>query len=123
MRRSLFTTFRGADGRSLAWALALLLLVNAFVSGANIGFAATPGVTLCAVGDTHGAGDTPGAPGHADPCCLAGCVTSAAGVPVAGTILPLPRPTAGTLVVSGDAVVRATLRWVAYAPRGPPLLA
>jgi len=123
MRRSLFAIFRGSDGRSLAWALALLLLVNAFVAGANTGFAATPGALLCAIGDAHGSRDAPGGARHGDPCCLAGCVNSAAGAELPATILPLPHTTTGTPVLPNDAVALVLPQPSGHGPRGPPLLA
>jgi hypothetical protein len=122
MRRSLFAIFRGRDGRSLAWALALLLVVNAFVAGAHTGFAASPSAVLCTI--DKAAGDSQAPAGHGEPCCLAGCLTPALGLGDAVAALPLPVALPGRALSSPDAAIVMVLPPIgSHGPRGPPLFA
>ena len=79
MRTSLLAAFRTEDGRSLGWALAVLLLVNVLALGLSAGTMAAEtslGTSLCAAaaGDDGG----PGIPHHHDcDCCLTGCAAAA----------------------------------------------
>jgi hypothetical protein len=68
---SLFAALRGRDGRSLARALMVLVLVSLFAGGFNTGAAAVGGdPAFCKVDASSGA---PDAPHHAEPdCCLIG---------------------------------------------------
>ena len=73
-QRSLFGSLRGEDGRSLARALVVLVLVSLFGSGLNAGAAAADGRTvICAAIASVDEGGTPGPDGHLlSDCCLAG---------------------------------------------------
>lgn len=117
---SLFAALRGRDGRSLARALILLVLVSLFAGGFNAGAAAASGDTaFCKVG---AGSDVPDAPRHVEPdCCVAG--TTPFGLALASTPpaheLPLFSRRGGNRLAIPSAldaaeVVRATAR-------GPPL--
>ena len=130
MPRSLLAILRGSDGRSLARALALLVLVNVVLAGLHGGVLAASSAdgapVVCALA---GGGSAPASPAddqqqHA--CCLIGCVSSVitavapaapviADVPLAvATPLPMPPQTGRTI---------AHLLEAPTGPRGPPVLA
>jgi len=68
---SLFAALRGTDGRSLARALIVLVLVNLFAGGLSAGaFAAGGDAAFCSV---DASSDASGAPHRHEPdCCLPG---------------------------------------------------
>lgn len=127
MRRSLFASFRGTDGRSLARALACLLLINAFFAGflSGTATAASPDAAICTVAlpglDGFPDGDAP-APGHAFECCPGLCSAVGAALPPAPPALDLP---AISLVAAGltPAVLPQAPTGRANPARGPPVLA
>lgn len=122
MPRSVLAIFRSADGRSLARALAVLMIVSAVVTGLAGGdMAAADGIAHCIP-----ASDQPGLPaGHDGPTC---CPGMTGGTPLA------PPPAAASLDIersAGSAFVAIPRdpwipeRPVALSdrPRGPPLSA
>jgi len=119
---STFGRLRGEDGRSLARALIVLILVSLFAGGLNAGDAAASGRTvICAAGD-HGDAGVPDADRHhllAD-CCLAGVTPLGMGL---GTHAPaFAAPDAGTAAAPSPvpaADASATVTGVPFA-RGPP---
>jgi hypothetical protein len=124
MARSPLALLRGSDGRSLARALACLLLLNAIVVGFHSGsLAAAPDTVICSAFAGDGAAPAPAGDDHPPSCCLSGCVSSAAALP----------PPEGTGLVRPPHLVPAPLHdAVAIAPsphrdavsaRGPPVLA
>lgn len=127
MRRSFLALFRDADGRSLARALACLLLVNAIVGGLAQGAmaAADPAVVLCtATGGVQPAADESGGRNDGGACCEMGCVPQLPAV--ASTPDPLPAPRIahdlGSIAAPAATFVPLSLP-AAHQPRGPPLLA
>jgi hypothetical protein len=117
----LLAVLRGSDGRSLAIALACLLVVSSLIGGVQAGVAASPATgVLCTLGATGG-----GAPpaDHPEPCCMAGCLSPAPVLAATPAALSAPanrsvdvlRPLAGS--ISPD------LPQLIFGPRGPPSLA
>jgi hypothetical protein len=120
MRRSLLAIFRGPDGRSLAWALAFLLIVNGVATGGQIGFAAAnPAVVLCTIGD-HPAGDKAPLPGHENPCCPAACSAAFGALSAPEIPLPQAKRMPGQLFRSSSESVALDLPQLVHGPRGPP---
>lgn len=124
MRRSFLALLRGRDGRSLAWALALLVALNAFVAGGHMGAAAGDGPVVCTVASHAPGGNGPTAPAQADPCCFAGCVSAATGI-VGGeaVLLPLPPLSRGVYAPAASTVAAPRPPAGNHRPRGPPSLA
>jgi hypothetical protein len=123
MRRSLLAIFRGADGHSLAWALAFLLIVNGVATGGQIGFAAAnPGTVLCTIGD-HPAGGKAPLPGHERPCCTAACSASSGALHVPEMALARTEGLPGQLFRSSSESVALDLPQLVHGPRGPPSFA
>ena len=124
MRRSLFALLRGADGRSLARALACLLLINAvvggFVSGAQ---AADPAAVLCTIGIGSDPADAP-APSHDAACCEFGCVPVTPALATTPNVVP-ERQAVGDVrpPVIPDPAATPAMRIAGHGPRGPPSLA
>jgi hypothetical protein len=120
MRRSLFSILRGTDGRSIGRALAFLLLVNALAAGFHTGAIAGTGA-LCTVSHSGGS-NTPPAPAHPDPCCMAGCATQAAALPGESPSIETPEfftaPSQGFAASSEP----TAFRLFDHGPRGPPFL-
>ena len=89
---SLFAALRGRDGRSLARALILLVLVSLFAGGLNAGAAAATGdLVLCTV-DVSDDGGPPPAPHHEPDCCLAGATPLGMGLAAKPPLIVLPAP-------------------------------
>lgn len=125
MRRSLLSLLRGADGHSLARALACLLLVNAVVTGfaSAAAIAAEPASVVCSIADNAAAPDTP-ATAHDSACCDMGCGPTApalAAEPVAAPNAPVTR--AIGIVLPRVVVATPPASLPGHGPRGPPLLA
>ncbi len=114
---------RGSDGRSLAAALAWLMLVAALVAGIHSGAAASGTETvLCAHAATDGGSRAPA--DHADPCCITGNLTSAVGTGGVPALLPLPSLADGRAIVLPAKMTPPTVpAFGQHAPRGPPSLA
>lgn len=72
MRQTLFASLRAEDGRSLARALIVVMLVSLFAGGLNAGAsAATRDAVLCVV-DTDGTRGGASGPHVATDCCILG---------------------------------------------------
>ena len=125
MGSSLLGLFRGTDGRSLARALACLILVNALFAGLHNGaVAAGVGTAICSLGHDRGSGGTPGDEQNA-PCCSAGCTLSAAALinpPEAALAAPIWR-FIGAAAIAAASGPAASTRTFDHGPRGPPSLA
>lgn len=127
MRRSLFASFRGTDGRSLARALACLILINAVFAGflAGTATAAASDAAICTVAlpglDGAPEGESP-APGHAFECCPGLCSTVGVAIPPAGPVLDLPSGSLDTVSLT-PAVRHYAPASRANPARGPPVLA
>jgi hypothetical protein len=128
MAYSPFTLLRNADGRSLAKALACLLLINVVVAGFHAGMAtAGTGGVICSVAadSAAGGGGGPVTPADEDhSCCLIGCTP--APVLIAAAPEALPTPAIATLPVQSITAPAArplSSRMAAHRPRGPPVLA
>lgn len=126
MRRSLFALLRGSDGRSLARALACLLLLNTIVAGLVEGAMAAPAAPglLCSV---DGAREVPASPDGANrslTCCEMGCTAAAPALPPEPAAVPGPAivPTGFYRHPSIAAAPPSALP-DAHRPRGPPVLA
>ena len=117
---SFFAALRGRDGRSLARALIVLVLVNLFAGGFNVGAAAADvGMAFCKVGAGSTAPDAPRDPGP--DCCLIGATPFGLALAAAPPAHGMPafsrlgdNPPATAPVFDAVEVVRATAR-------GPPL--
>jgi len=128
MIRAFSAALRGTDGRSLARALAALVVLNALTAGLHGGaMAATPRLAaICTM--TASADEAPfqrlPRPGSDCPSCVVGCATPMASLtpPVSGLVRPSEnggagRPVAAVGAADGPAVSGP------HGPRGPPLLA
>ncbi|HET7714538.1 MAG TPA: hypothetical protein VFK86_02820 [Bauldia sp.] len=117
--RTLFSALRGKDGRSLARALIVLVLVSLFAGGLNTGATADDGGTAyCA---SAGASDSPEAPRRHEPdCCMTGATPF--GLALAAAPPVLARQTyilrVGLLPVSG--AVLDSMGGFRATARGPP---
>ena len=123
MRRSLLAVLRGPDGRSLAWALAILVALNAFVAGGHIGYAGE-GPAVCTVASHSPTGDGSPTPAQGDPCCFAGCISTATGL-AGGEVVALPFPPEALTAFppAAPAVATDVPHIAGHGPRGPPTLA
>ncbi len=95
---SLFTGFRGRDGRSLARVLILVVLVSLFAGGLNAGAAVGQDPAFCRVDDGGDKGQAPG-PQHEPDCCILGPT------PFATALAPAPPP---AVMPAAAALVRAS---------------
>lgn len=127
MRRSLFACFRGTDGRSLARALACLILINAVFAGflAGTATAAAPDAAICTVAlpglDGGPEGESP-APGHAFECCPGLCSALGAALPPAAPAILLPVAALAEAALA-PVSLQPTPVGRAHPARGPPVLA
>jgi hypothetical protein len=122
---------RGADARSLARAIAVLLVFNAFLGSFHSGAMASadPGAfTLCS-NEGAVAGDAAGPPQEPDgslemSCCTLGCAPSPAAIAAGPAVSAAPAVAAGTDPSLGVDYIVPHHRYAASAsPRGPPALA
>ena len=128
-RRSLLALFRGPDGRSMAHALALVVLVNVLLAGLHGGALALSATTGTPVVCTlAGANSDPGHPAN-DPddraCCTLGCLSAVASVvPPSSPVLADAPPAIALPVFIALLAGHATPHPLARPsnPRGPPLL-
>lgn len=121
-RRPLLARLRGEDGRSLARALVVLILVSLFAGGLSAGSAAADGRTvLCAASVDRDAGTPAGHP--SGDCCVAGVTPLGMALatlpPAPGSPEPVAAPEARR---AADAPVSPSFPGHATA-RGPPLSA
>ena len=120
---SFLSALRGADGRSLARAMAILVGLNLFAAGFHLGAMAAGGpFVLCAVA---GGANEPTAPGGADhhDCCDAGCVPAPIALTIdRGAVLEPPDPAAAT-PRRETALPLVPLAAPHATARGPPILA
>lgn len=128
MAFSPFILLRSADGRSLAKALACLLLINVVVAGFHAGMVtANPSGVICSVVAANSVGGASGPVSPADQnhdCCLFGCVPAPTLIEASPEQLPAP----AVAVVPVSRTTSPTARPLAsrragYRPRGPPVLA
>jgi len=129
MRRFCLATFRGPDARSLARALACLLILSGWLGALHAGsmaLVATGSTVVCSANSAVPDGRSPTNPAGKEHCicCLIGCTAAAAGVAtpaVAQLEFEPPAKSAGKVDrdVAGVPVVRPALA----GPRGPPFLA
>ncbi len=122
-RNSLLARLRGEDGRSLARALVVLVLVSLFAGGLNAGAAVADGRTvLCAAI----ASDNAGAPADvhllAD-CCLAGVMPLGTALATLPPEPGAPDPVAASLPGRDAGMSAAVPHFGRAAARGPPLSA
>ncbi len=131
MQRAFLHLLRGPDGRSLARALAFLLLINAFVGGFHGGMLALAadgnGPVICAFGAAQQKAAGGSGQEHLPACCVLGCLGIAT-TPVADIAVPLlPQPPARVAEVVTPApsgIVLSTDRLIRpQGPRGPPRIA
>ncbi len=131
MGTSLFGLMRGADGRSLARALIVLIVVNVFVGGFHLGAMAADGdgggviCTLASGAGAHAPGST--GPQNDCPCCVLGCAVAcghASAAPVepslAAILVPPPALRVAVLVPPDHAAPSPRLP-SSHGPRSPPL--
>jgi hypothetical protein len=118
---SLFAALRGKDGRSLARALILLVLVSLFAGGLNAGAAAATGdLVLCTV-DIRDDGGQPPASRHETDCCLAGATPLGLGLAAKPPLIVLRAPDRFALP-QPEAEGGPSSVWTLDATaRGPPL--
>jgi hypothetical protein len=132
MGTSLFALMRGADGRSLARAMIVLLLVNVFVGGFHLGAMAAAGNgigVICTLASDASAAHDPAAPQPGDqcPCCALGCAIAcghATAVPAEPSLAGIPLPPAGETVTQAvplDHGVPSPRLPSSNRPRSPPL--
>jgi hypothetical protein len=123
MRESFLAIFRGSDGRSLAKALACLLVFNAFIAGLHTGAMAAPmaDAVICSIDGAAGPDNVPVPDGHQPPCC----VTATGGNPAFVPDVPALAPPSllREAVFATDARVPDRPHAAAHQPRGPPSLA
>jgi hypothetical protein len=130
MARSFLATLRGADARSLARALALLLvfggLLEALHSGTMAG-ATRPATVLCTAGGVSvGDAGTPSSPlpREHDACFTLGCGPLFAGALAAADNAPsIALPMRGAHVLAHASSIDARPKPGNNRPRGPPVLA
>ena len=122
-QQTLFDSLRGRDGRSLARALIVLVLVSLFAGGLNAGAAAADGrAVICAAVPSPADGGVPGPDGHLlSDCCLAGVMPLGMALATVPPEAPLPRIADATMMpgVPGWALRDATPQRASA--RGPPL--
>ena len=115
----LLAIFRGSDGRSLAIALACLLVVSSLIGGVQAGAAANAETgVLCTLGDVTGSGAPPA--DHPEPCCMAGCISPAPILAAATPFAPADRSVDVLRPLAGS--VSPDLPQLVHGPRGPPSL-
>lgn len=122
--RTLLGSLRGGDGRSLARALVVLILVSLFGSGLNAGAAAAEGRAVICAAVASADGSDPGPDGHLlSDCCLAGVMPLGMGLAALPPEVTVP-DTAGqaTALPAPAAVAGGQPRGLPPA-RGPPLSA
>jgi hypothetical protein len=130
MSRTFLAGFRGADGLSLARALALLLVVAGCLGAVHSGRMAADaagGMVICSANGAGIAGPgNPRLPATQDHCvcCALGCAAAASGV----LIIAIARPAATPPETEVRGPVRTSLavparRSLNAGPRGPPVLA
>jgi len=119
---SLFARLRGKDGRSLARALVVLVLLSLFAGGLNAGAAAGGDAAFCLVNDAQGKAPAP-AHDHKPDCCILG--PTPFGAALLSGPLPAAMPGAGEVAIAWPAVAAAiSPRAFGHATaRGPPLAA
>jgi hypothetical protein len=119
---SLFARLRGNDGRSLARALVVLVLLSLFAGGLNAGAAAGGDPAFCLVNDTRDKAPAP-VHDHKPDCCILGSTPFGAALLAGAPPAAAPKP-AATVVAWPDAVaaIPGTMPGRATA-RGPPLAA
>jgi len=130
MSRTLLAGFRGADGRSLARALAILLVVAGFLGAIDSGRMTADAGGASVICTTHGAAaagpGNPGRPAREDHClcCAFGCTGSAPGA-LTTDVDRLPAgPARGEVgTPAATTIALAIRRPPAAGPRGPPGLA
>ena len=120
MHGSLFAALRGKDGRSLARALIVLVLVNLFAGGLSAGaFAAGGDTVFCSV-DVRS--DAPDAPRHHEPdCCLPGSTPFGLALGTATAVATLPTDIRCVEIRSATDGRRAGGEKIEPTARGPPL--
>ena len=118
---SLFAALRGKDGRSLARALIVLVLVNLFAGCLSAGMAAAGGSTaFCST--APGNGDAPDAPRHDEiGCCLIGSAPFGVALATATPAVALPPSTLLGQVGPAENGGRMEEKPVRASARGPPL--
>jgi hypothetical protein len=122
--------FRGADARSIARAMAVLLVFNAFFGAFHSGAmarTATGAFTLCSTeGAVRPRDDSPQDPADAEDmsCCVLGCGPLPAALAAEPALLAAPTYAASRIPPLLFDKVISDLRRVGIAsPRGPPILA
>ncbi len=127
-RRPLLALLRGPDGRSMARALALIVLTNVLLAGLHGGAMAESAATgTSAICTLAGANSDPGHPAN-DPdrraCCVLGLNAVASVVPPSPPILADTPPATMVAVLVPAPAEHATLHPLdgPASPRGPPLL-
>lgn len=129
MPRTFLAGFRGADGRSLARALALLLVVAGCIGAAHAGRMAvgvTAGFVVCSVnGAGTSANRNPTLPVNQDHCicCAFGCTGATPGVLAETVERPPAAPEAKVHSVVQSSFAVPLRRPLNAGPRGPPVLA
>jgi hypothetical protein len=132
MGTSLFALMRGADGRSLARALIVLLLANVVVGGFHLGAMAAAGDgagVICTLASGAAASHDPAAPQQDNdcPCCALGCALAcghASAVPVEPSLAAMAVPPPAQSVaapVPHDHAAPSLRLTSSNGPRSPPL--
>jgi hypothetical protein len=130
MSRSFLARFRGADARSIAHALVILLVFNAIFGAFHSGAMAkaTTGVAiLCtsvgAVRVSEGLPDAPAGPEDMS-CCVLGCGPSPAAIAAEPAALSVPVAAVSAFAPPlFDCTVTSRKHAGSTSPRGPPILA
>lgn len=130
MQRFHLAAYRGADGRSLARALACLLVLSGWLGALHAGSMAAlagDGVVVCrANGSALADGSVPLTPANRDNCfcCVVGCTAAVAGIAAGAVEQPeSDRPTETIAKPNQALVAVAAVRPTLAGPRGPPFLA
>jgi hypothetical protein len=131
MQKSLFALMRGADGRSLARALIVLLLANVIVGGFHLGAMAAAGDgvgVICSLASGAGAhAPGPTQPQNDCPCCALGCALAcghASAVPVEPSLAAIalaPPARSVAAPVRLDHAAPSSRLSSSNGPRSPPL--
>ncbi len=118
----LLAILRGSDGRSLAIALACLLVVSSLIGGVQAGAAANAATgVLCTLGDATG-GEAPPAD-HPEPCCIAGCLSPAPILAATPAALSAPADKSVDVLRPLAGAISPDVPQLVHGPRGPPSLA
>jgi hypothetical protein len=115
---------RGSHGRSIARALAGILLLAAFLTGFNAGAiaSAAPGFPICSAGSVDH-GTQPGSSHtHIPDCCLAGHMPTAMAPPPVASPAATEIPRGAAAVALASSQIRLRQIDGGTGPRGPPLL-